>query len=209
MSASKTGRPGTKTAAKLSHDAEEYAWQRIEQSRQRGGFVAIEVALKDAAAASPVFATLNDVNTVNVTSLFIRTLQEIVREEGKPRWESVLAADSEDAPPQAKVGFARLLDSTWSRMETHIRAVGAGIVFLHDATPLARYMGGTDLLARLAVAARQSGESPHGLWLLCPMYDPHEPPRLDGTIVPVIPGDAEQLVVPGGFGASISPRRAS
>ena len=82
-------------------------------------------------------------------------------------------------------------------------------MFLHDAAPVARYTGGTDLLTRLAVAARQSGESPHGLWLLCPMHDPQEPPRLDGITVPVIPGDAEQLVVPGTFGASISPRRAS
>jgi hypothetical protein len=64
-------------------------------------------------------------------------------------------------------------------------------------------------LARLAVTARQSGESPHGLWLFCPMHDPHELPRLDGKTIPVIPGDAEQLVVPDGFGASISPRRVS
>ena len=207
--ANRTGRPETKAAARFGQDVEEHAWQRIEQSRQRGGFVAVKVALKDAAAVGPVIATLSGVAPVNVTTLFIRTLQEIVKEAGKPRWESVLAADSEDASPQAKVGFARLLDTTWSRMEAHVGAVDGSIAFLHDATPLARYTGGTDLLARLAVAARQSGESPHGLWLFCPMHDPHEPPRLDGTIVPVIPGDAEQLVVPGSFGASISPRRAS
>ena len=207
--ANRTGRPETKAAVRFGQDAEEHAWQQIEQSRQRGGFVAVKVALKDAAAASPVIAALSGVAPINVTALFIRTLQEIVKEAGKPRWKSVLAADSEDAPPQAKVGFARLLDSTWSRMEAQVRAMGDGIVFLYDATPLARYTGGTDLLARLAVAARQSGESPHGLWLFCPMHDPHEPPRLDGQIVPVIPGDVEQLVVPGGLGASISPRRAS
>ena len=44
-----------------------------------------------------MIATLSGVTPVNVTALFIRTLQEIVKEEGKPRWESVLAADSEDA----------------------------------------------------------------------------------------------------------------
>ena len=109
--ANRTGRPETKAAARFGQDAEEHAWQQIEQSRQRGGFVAVKVALKDAAAVSPVIATLSGVNPVNVTALFIRTLQEIVHEEGKPRWESVLAADSEDASPQAKVGFARLLDT--------------------------------------------------------------------------------------------------
>ena len=113
-----------------------------------------------------MIATLSGVAPVNVTALFIRTLQEIVKEAGKPRWESVLAADSEGASPQAKVGFARLLNTTWSRMEAHVRATGNGIVFLYDATPLARYTGGTDLLTRLAVAARQSGESPRPVVVL-------------------------------------------
>jgi serine/threonine protein kinase len=206
---SRTGRARTSTAPRFGHDAAEHAWQRIGQSRQQGGFVAIKVALRDATAVSPVIAALDGVVPVNVTALFIQTLQEIVRERERPRWESVLAADSEDASPQAKVGFARLLDTAWNRMEAHVRSRGDAIVFLHDATPLARYTGGTDLLTRLAVAARQSGEPPHGLWLFCPMHDPHEPPRLDGITVPVIPGDAEQLVVPGSFGASITPRRAS
>ena len=57
-----------------------------------------------------------------MTALFVRTLQEIVEAAGRPRWESVLAADSEDASPQAKVGFARLLDTTWSRLEEHVRS---------------------------------------------------------------------------------------
>jgi hypothetical protein len=205
---SRIGRTET-SAAGSGHEAGEYAWQRIEQSRKQGGFVAVKVSLRDATAVRPVIATLDGVAPVNVTALFIRTLREIVEEAGRPRWESVLDADSQDAPPQAKVGFARLLDSTWNRVEAHVRSRGDAIVFLHDATPLARYTGGTDLLTRLSVAARQSGEPPHGLWLFCPMHDPHEPPRLDGITVPVIPGDAEQLVVPGSFGTSISPRRAS
>jgi serine/threonine protein kinase len=207
--ASRAARHGTSTAVRLGQEAEQYAWQRIGQSRQEGGFVALKVPLRDAALVRPVIAALDGVAPVNVTALFVRTLQQIVEEAGKPRWESVLAADSEDAPPQAKVGFARLLDTTWSRLETQVRSCGDATVFLHDATPLVRYTGGNDLLTRLAVAARQSGEPPHGLWLLCPMHDPQEPPRLDGITVPVIPGDAEQLAIPGSFGASISPRRAS
>ena len=90
-----------------------------------------------------------------------------------------------------------------TRLEEHIRAVGnSGIVLLHDATPLARYTGGVELLAKLAVAARDAGESPVGLWLLCPMEDPQAPPRLDRVTVSVIPGDAEQLYVPGEFADS-------
>ena len=52
-------------------------------------------------------------------------------------------------------------------------------MLLHDATPLARYTGGLELLARLAVGARDAAESPHGLWLLCPMEDPQGFPLLD------------------------------
>jgi hypothetical protein len=39
------------------------------------------------------------------------------------------------------------------------------------------------------------------MWLLCPMEDPKGPPRLDRMTVNVIPGDAEQLDVPEGFGS--------
>src|SRR5262249_51957984 len=158
------------------------------------------------APVRPVIAALDGVAPVDVTALFVRTLREIVEEAGRPRWESVLAADSEDAPPQAKVGFTRLIDTTWSRLEAHVRSRADAAVFLHAAAPRARHAGGTARRARLAVPARQSGEPPHGLWLLCPMHAPQDPPRLDGITVPVIPGDAEQLVVPGSFGASISPR---
>ena len=49
------------------------------------------------------------------------------------------------------------------------------------------------------MAARDAAESPAGLWLLCPMEDPQSPPQLDRVTVSVIPGDAEQLYVPGEF----------
>ena len=67
-------------------------------------------------------------------------------------------------------------------------------MLLHEATPLARYAGGMDLLTHLAAAARQADESPHGLWLLCPMEDPRRPAVLDGQIVGAL-GDGEQLMV--------------
>jgi serine/threonine protein kinase len=190
-------------------DADEQTRQRLEQARQRGGFVAVKAALTEAVAVAPVIASMDGVTGVNLTGLFVATLRSVVADAGRPRWEAVLAADSPDASPQARVGLARLLDTTWSLIETHLCATGSGIVFLHDATPLARYTGGIDLLTRLAGAARQSGEMPHGLWLFCPMDDPRSAPRLDGTTVPVLPGEAEQIVVPSGFGASVSSRRAS
>jgi serine/threonine protein kinase len=191
----------TGSAALLGADTHEYAMHRLDEARRRGGFVVVKVGIKDAAASCGLLATIDGVVPVNVTAEFVRVLREIVEEQGRPRWESVLAADSDGASPAARVGFARLLTNAWERLDAHVRAIGTDIVLLHDATPLARYTGGDALLASLAGAARQSGEAPHGLWLLCPVQDPQDPPHLDDMTVGVIPGDAEQLVVPGGFGA--------
>ena len=186
--------PSTATA-----EAAEHAMTRLTQARQRGGFIALKAPIRDAAAIRDTrIAALDGVTGINVTTEFVAALRAIVAERGRPRWETVLAADSPDASPAARTGFTQLLNDTWTRLEEQIRAVGnSGIVVLHDATPLARYTGGVELLAKLVVAARDSGESPVGLWLLCPMEDPQAPPRLDRVTVSVIPGDAEQLYVPG------------
>jgi serine/threonine protein kinase len=178
-------------------EAAEHARQRLEQARKRGGFVAVKTSVTGAPTVIDRLAQFDGVTAVNVTSTFITLLKGIVDEAGRPRWDTVLAADDESAPPAAKTGFARLVNATWERLEAHIRAIApGGIVLLHDATPLTRYHGGPQLLARLAGAARDAGESPQGLWLLCPMQNPKDPPRLDGMTVGVIPGDAEQVVVP-------------
>jgi hypothetical protein len=133
-----------------------------------------------------------------VTTEFVNTLRAVVAEQGRPRWDVVLAADAPEASSTARTGFAQLLAKVWTHLEEQIRAAGnSGIVLLHDATPIARYSGGVELLARLVGAARDADESPVGLWLLCPMEDPQAPPRLDRVTVSVIPGDAEQLYVPG------------
>ena len=189
-------------------EAAEHARQRLEQARTRGGFVAVKTSIAGAAPVIDRLTLLDGVTAVNVTSTFITLLKGIVEEAGRPRWDTVLAADDESAPPAAKTGFARLLNATWGRLEAHIRATAPnGIVLLHDATPLTRYLGGDGLLARLAGAARDAGESPHGLWLLCPMQNPKDPPHLDDKTVGVIPGDAEQLVVPDDFGSRSGGRR--
>jgi serine/threonine protein kinase len=190
--------PSTATA-----EAAEHAMARLTQARQRGGFIALKVPIRDAAAIREAVAALDEVTSVDVTAEFVRTLRAIVVEQGRPRWETVLAADSLDASPAARTGFAQLLHKTWTRLEEHVRVGGnGGIVLLHNATPLARYTGGAELLARLAVAARDAAESPAGLWLLCPMEDPQAQPQLDRVTVSVIPGDAEQLFVPGEFADS-------
>jgi serine/threonine protein kinase len=187
--------PSTATA-----EAAEHAMARLTQARQRGGFIALKAPIRDAAAIREAVAALDGVTSIDVTAEFVRTLRAIVAEQGRPKWETVLAADSPNASPAARTGFTQLLQKTWTRLEEQIWASGSsGIVLLHNSTPLARYTGGAELLARLAVAARDAAESPAGLWLLCPMEDPQAHPQLDRVTVSVIPGDAEQLYIPGEF----------
>jgi len=180
--------------------------QRLLATAEHGGFLAITTRLAEAAPVRDEVTALADVSPVNVTDVFLAVLREIVRERGKPRWESVLAADAADATPAAQAGFGRLLDAAWERLDKQVRAM-PGTVLLHDATPLARYAGGIQLLSRLAAAARQADEAPHGLWLLCPMDDPRKPALLDEQTVATL-GENEQLVVRPSTAASTT-RRAS
>ncbi len=199
-SGSRSRTPARLTLSTATAEAAERAAARLAQARQRGGFIAVKAPIRDAVAVRRAIAALDGVTGLNVTTEFVRALRAVVAERGRPKWETVLAADSPDASPTARTGLAQLLEETWARLEEHIRAAGnGGIVFLHDATPIARYTGGAELLAKLTVAARDAEESPAGLWLLCPMEDPQSPPQLDRQTVSVIPGDAEQLFVPGEF----------
>ena len=198
------------TAARLGLAPAELARQRLDEARRRGGFVAVKASVLAASAVCDELASMEGVAAVNVTASFVAMLRQIVEDAGRPRWETVLAADSADASPAARAGFARLVGATWERLEAHIVAVGnGGIVLLHDAAPLAHYTGGGELLARLVVAARQAGEAPRGLWLFCPMQSPKDSPRLDDLTVAVIPGDAEQLFVPDSFADPQGDRKAS
>ncbi|MGI8447168.1 MAG: hypothetical protein ACR2MP_08330, partial [Streptosporangiaceae bacterium] len=180
--------------------------QRLLAAAEHGGFFAITTRLAETAPVREELTALAGVSPANMTELFLTTLREIVRERGKPPWGSVLAADAANATPAAQAGFGRLLDAVWERLDKHIRAT-PGTVLLHDATPLARYAGGIRLLSRLAAAARQADESPHGLWLLCPMDDPRKPALLDEQTVATL-GENEQLVVRPASQASTG-RRAS
>jgi serine/threonine protein kinase len=165
--------------------------QRLIAATERGGFLAVKTWLPETAAICAELSALPSVTPVNVTDLFLGSLRKIVAVRGKPRWATVLAADGPDAPATAQAGFGRLLDAAWERLDARIHDL-PGTVLLHDATPLARFAGGTDLLARLAGAARQVNETPHGLWLLCPMDDPRKPALLDERGVGAL-GENEQI----------------
>ncbi len=203
-----TGTTGAGTGARYGAVERDEVWPRLAEASRRGGFVVVKARLPMTVAAREALRGMDGVTPVDVTAEFVAALRAITAEQGRPRWESVLAADSDAAAPAAKAGFGRLLDETWRRLEARICSA-EGIVLLHDATPLARYTGGAELLARLVGAARRSDEAPHGLWLLCPMPEPRDPARLDSLMVGVIPGDAEQLALPSSFLAPDDSRRVS
>jgi hypothetical protein len=186
-----TKTPTSFSAGDGSQDAK--ARLRLRTATERGGFLVLKSRLSHTPAVAAELAGLDKVTMIPVTRLFVAALHEIATERGRPSWPALLAADSAEASTAAKAGFGRLVDEAWQRLDAALRAV-SGIALLHDATPLARYHGGADLLARLASAARQSDEPPHGLWLLCPMEDPRHPATLDGRVVPAL-GDNEQVVL--------------
>lgn len=188
-----TGKGSTPVSTSGGPGQNHEAWNRLRSAAERGGFLALKTYMKDAAAVTAELAAFDGVTAVPVTRLFVAGLREIVAERGKPRWQSVIDADSNNAAPNAQAGFGRLVATALERIDAHVRAQ-PGIVLLHDATPLARYPGGLDLLTRLASAARQAGESPRGLWLLCPMQSPCDSARLDGHLVGAL-GGGEQLAI--------------
>ncbi|MFG1999078.1 BREX system serine/threonine kinase PglW [Spirillospora sp. NPDC048911] len=190
------GRPGLQTRlGAISPSAE--TWDRLASAAERGGFLAVKSWLDESSSVLDVLLTMEGITPIHVAQTFLRTLRDIVTERGKPRWETVLAADSPDASPAARIGFQRLVDEVWERLEQQIQKA-EGTVLLHDATPLARYTGGSELLTRLKIAAQDSGHGPHGLWLFCPMADPNGEASLDHQVVRAM-GENEQLAVPGGF----------
>jgi len=182
--------------------------RRLAAAAERGGFLALKVHTDLAPRAAEAVAAQPGVTAVNVTSEFVATLRAVVAERGRPRWETVIAADVPDASPAARVGFGKLVDEVWRRLADRVREAAqqsGTAVFLHDTAPLTRYTGGLDLLARLADAARRPDEAPWGLWVLCPMGHPQNDALLDGEPVGVY-GAEEQLDLPRGFAAE---RRAS
>ncbi|TYK43413.1 BREX system serine/threonine kinase PglW [Actinomadura decatromicini] len=176
--------------------------QRLLASVDSGGFLALKTRIRYTEFALPVLSTFEDVTPINVTAEFTRALRQIVAARGKPTWTTMLDADPSTAPPV----FHQLIAEAFAEVEKTIHTTH--VALLYDATPLARYKDGPELLARLADAARDPHEAPHGLWLLCPMADPKKLPLLDDTVVPTNTSN-ERLVLPRQFAEQEEPGRAS
>jgi hypothetical protein len=169
---------------------------RLHAAARRGGFLVLKVRIRRAAELHAALCGHTDllVTCLDVSTQFVTALREIRNSWKSPDWPTVLAADSAEAPPDARLGFGEMVAEAFGVLEREVCSQN-GIVLLHDAAPLAHYAGGMELLARLAEAGRSAHERPRGLWLLAPMDNPSEPARLDRRIVEVTPGGNEELAL--------------
>ncbi|GAA4919026.1 serine/threonine protein kinase [Stackebrandtia albiflava] len=194
-------RSGTRSGGSLTMTPRAELDARLRGATRRGGFLAIRVNTKHALPVTERLTELPGVTPVDVSAAFLDALKSVWQDGGgKPPWQTVLAADRPDAPLKALRGLNKLLVDVWPRLADQVAEL-PGTVLLHDATPLARYSGGRDLLSSFMQAARQPNRPPHGLWLVCPMERPHLPAQLDDHLVGAIDSQGEQLTLSSVFTA--------
>ncbi|MFY1675120.1 hypothetical protein ACN27G_35155 [Plantactinospora sp. WMMB334] len=119
----------------------------------------------------------------NVAGRFLAQLRTLVEARPKPTWQTVLAADAADPNSRDALKLAEFAARTWQQLRPELLALPDRRLplLLFDAAPLARY-GAMELLEELADLARGGAGA---VWLLCPMEDPGQLPRLDATVVRV------------------------
>ena len=187
------------------HAAEE-ATARLAESVAVGGFRALTVHVRHLPGLAGAIAGSwpGSVVPVDADAEFLEQFRELARENGQD-WSKVLRIDGRLTPsgnsgdiPRAFVGYvaevARRLATDWA---TRTGSKSSRILFLHDASLLARYweFGGRDLLNTLQKVARRPNEGPHGVWLLCPAENPKATPQLDGRLVETYVPDGEWIAL--------------
>ncbi|GAA2269134.1 BREX system serine/threonine kinase PglW [Glycomyces scopariae] len=169
--------------------------RRLETAVESGGFRAIKTHVRTAGAAAEWIGNRPGVLPVDVQAVFLGALRECLAERGgRPTWETVVHADTTPAPTP----FVNLLAEVWRRLEQILLELGGEqeVLFLYNATPLARYEGGRSVLQKLIIAARRPGLRPHGLWLQCPTDSLRQVARLDTRDIGAVHAAAEEIEMP-------------
>jgi serine/threonine protein kinase len=165
--------------------------QLLLSARAAGGFRVLTVRIDRYQPARRELIQRFEARAVNVAEGFVASLRALVTARPKPTWQTVLSADA--APPNSRdaLKLAEFTSRAWEELRPGLlsRLDRSGPLLLHDGAPLARYRA-MDLLNELAEAARGGAGC---LWLLCPMEDPSQLPRLDATVVPVASHEWIQL----------------
>ncbi|WP_431904542.1 BREX system serine/threonine kinase PglW [Micromonospora carbonacea] len=159
------------------------AEQQLTAAAEEGGFRVLTIRVDRYDLATRELTTRFAGRPVSVADRFVSELRTLVQSRPKPTWQTVLTADRADPNSRDALKLAEFTGRAWQGLRPALLALPDRRVpvLLVDAAPLVRYRG-MHLLEELAEAAR-AGAGP--VWLLCPMEDPTELPRLDDAVVPV------------------------
>lgn len=168
------------------------AEQRLARTIEEGGFRALTVRTDRYPEARQELASRLSARECNVAGRFMAQLRALVEARPKPTWETVLAADAADPNSRDALKLAEFTSRTWQQLRPELLALPDRRLplLLFDAAPLARYRA-MELLEELAERARGGAGA---VWLLCPMEDPGQLPRLDDAVVPV--AENEWIILP-------------
>ncbi|GAA3770363.1 BREX system serine/threonine kinase PglW [Plantactinospora mayteni] len=159
------------------------AEQQLVRTGEEGGFRALTVRTDRYPDAQQELVNRLNARACNVAGRFLAQLRTLVEARPKPTWETVLAADAADPNSRDALKLAEFAARTWQQLRPELLALPDRRLplLLFDAAPLARY-GAMELLEELADLARGGAGA---VWLLCPVEDPGQLPRLDAAVVPV------------------------
>lgn len=159
------------------------AEERLTLAIEEGGFRVLTVRTDRYLDARDELTNRLGARPCDVAGRFLRQLRTIVEARPKPTWDTVLAADAADPNSRDALKLAEFVALAWRQLRPELLAMPDRRLplLLFDAAPLARYRA-MELLTELADAARGGAGA---VWLLCPMEDPGQLPRLDATVVPV------------------------
>ncbi|WP_433890502.1 BREX system serine/threonine kinase PglW [Streptomyces sp. CA-111067] len=177
---------------------------KLRSAVARGGFVALNVHLKYLAGAAEAVSGALPVVPVNLAQVFLSEFRAFAGERGTD-WAKVLGADatftrSGELPGGLRSYVTRVWPRVGERLAETARERQSDVVFVHTAGLLSRYWeaGGREVLVDLQNTARRGGETPHGLWLLCPSESPRGASHLDRRTVEVL-AEAERVVLERSF----------
>ncbi|GAB3156797.1 BREX system serine/threonine kinase PglW [Micromonospora sonneratiae] len=174
------------------------AEQQLAQTAKDGGFRALTIRTDRYEQAANELTNRLEARQYNLAGRFLAQMRALVEARPKPTWETVLAADAADPNSRDALKFAEFTARTWHQLRPELLALPdrRTPLLLFDAALLARYRA-MELLEELADVARGGAGA---VWLLCPMEDPGQLPRLDHLVVPV--AEDEWIMLPDAWAAN-------
>ncbi len=180
-------------------DPHEVLTRKLAASIERGGFRALTLRGAYLPGTPEGIAARYPVRAIDVDREFVAAFRTLVAER-RQDWAKVGKLDARFSETGImSPGLASYVRATWDRVRSHIDDAAREpkkVFFLFHAGMVGRYFaeGGHALLTDLQAAARDPGDPPHGLWLLCPAESALDTPQLNGKTVEIT-DKSEQVVL--------------